>query len=265
MQYRRLGRTDLMVAEVGIGTRGLAALEPQAGAEVVRAALDAGANVLELDVSNSSAVELVALAIERRRANVVLIATGDGDDTAARAALGRLNTERFDCYLLDLERAAPSEGGAAHLVQLGLARFAGVASTEHAPALDGLLGGEADVVQAPFHLLDASGFEALLRAAEVGDVGLLACSPLAGGLLGRRIETTLASSLDFLTHGEARTVAQAAVAWVLTEARLSAVVAGPRTAEQALELIEASRFTPLPVEGAQRALAVAASYVPRSA
>ena len=259
VQYRRLGRTDLMVAEVGVGTSGLANLEPEAAAEVVRAALDAGANVLELDVSDPRAVELVAVAIERRRPNIVLVATGDGDEAAARAALERLGAERFDCYLLDLDRTSPADGGAEYLVELGLARFAGIASTEHAPALDALLGGEADVVQAPFHLLAASGFEALLRAAAVSDVGLLACSPLAGGRLGTKIEAPLAEALAFLIHGEARTVAQAAVAWALTETRLSAVVAGPRSVEQALELLEASRVAPLPAADAERALAVASS------
>ena len=229
VQYRRLGRTDLMAAEVGIGTSGLASREPEAAADVLRAALDAGTNVVEIDVANTQAVEVVALAIERRRPNLVLVATGGGDEAAARAALERIGTERFDCYLLDLDRTSPADGGAEHLVELGLARFAGAASNEHAPALDALLGGEADVVQAPFHLLGASGFEALLRAAAVSDVGLLGCSPLAGGRLGSGIEAPLADALAFLTHGEPRTMAQAAVAWALTEPRLSAVVAGPRT------------------------------------
>jgi len=248
-----------MVAEVGIGTSALTDVEPHVGAEVIRVTLDAGANVLELDVSDARAVELVALALERRRANVVLVATGDGDEAVARAALDRFGAERFDCYLLDLDRTSPADGGAEYLVELGLARFAGVASTEHAPALDVLLGGEADVVQAPFHLLGASGFEALLRAAAVSDVGLLACSPLAGGRLGSRIDAPLAEALSFLTHGEARTLSQAAVAWALSEARLSAVVAGPRTVEQALELLEASRVAPLAPEDAERALVVASS------
>ena len=258
LQYRRLGRTDLMVAEVGIGTRSLATLEPEAAAEVVRAALDAGANIVEFDVAEERALALVATAIERRRPNVVLIASGDGGVDAARTALERLGAERFDCYLLDLDVSLgyPDASGAELLVELGLARFAGVSSSAHATALDSLLSGAADVVQAPFNLLEAAEFEALLRAAEVSDVGLLACSPLAGGRLGTHIDPARAEALAFLAHGEPRTVAQGAVAWALSEPRLSAVITGPRTAEQALELIEASRMAPLPPGDAERALAL---------
>ncbi len=247
MQYRRLGRTELMVAEAGLGVRPSEGVAPEAAVETVRAALDADVNLIELAASDLAAAGAVGQAIDRRRARVVLVVSGDADAGALEATLERMGTDSVDCYLLDLERLDTHRVDEAWakletLREGGLARFLGVAARSPLAALAIVEDGRADVVQAPHNLLDAGATEPLMTAAAGAGIGLLACSPLAGGALTNR----QGAGLAFLTEGAPRTLAQAAIAWALSEPRVSAVVAGARTPEQALENAEASRVAPLP-------------------
>ncbi len=247
MQYRRLGRTDLMVAEVGLGVPPSEGVAAEAATETVRGALDAGVNLIELAASDLAVAGAVGHAIDRRRANVLLVVSGDADTGALEASLERMATDSVDCYLLDLDGldAHGIDEAWANLEALrerGLARFLGVASRSPVAALAAVEDGRADVVQAPHNLLDAGAAEPLITAAAGADVGLLACSPLAGGAL----TSEQGAGPAFLTEGDPRTPAQAAIAWALSDARVSAVVAGARTPEQAVENAEASRVAPLP-------------------
>ncbi len=247
MQYRRLGRTELMVAEAGLGVRLSEGIGPEVASETVRAALDAGVNLIELAASDLAAAGAVGRAIERRRAHVLLVVSGDADAGALEATLKRMATDSVDCYLLDIERLDTHglDEAWANLEVLrerGLARFLGVAARSPVAALAVVDDGRADVVQAPHNLLDAGAAEPLITAAAGAGIGLLACSPLAGGTLA----SEQGAGLAFLTEGDPRTLAQAAIAWALSDVRVSAVVAGARTPEQAVENAEASRVAPLP-------------------
>ncbi|MFN8639157.1 MAG: aldo/keto reductase [Dehalococcoidia bacterium] len=74
---------------------------------------------------------------------------------------------------------------------------------------------------------------------------MLTCAPLGGGTLGARGEPALLERLKFLTDGAPRSVAQAALAWVLSDHRLAATIAGPSTVAHALDLASASALAPL--------------------
>jgi aryl-alcohol dehydrogenase-like predicted oxidoreductase len=143
------------------------------------------------------------------------------------------------------------------LALAGLTRTVGVTADDPAQALAAVLDGSIDVVQlalSPLELRQPSGVDALLTAAQHADVGVLACAPLAGGRLPG--DAQLSDALAFLTDGPARSVAQAAIAWCLSEPRIAAVVCGPRTIEQARENAEASRIAPLPVDMLERVASV---------
>ena len=253
MQYRRLGRSELMVGEVGLGVRALAGWDALAASETVRAGLDAGMNVVELAAADAAAAAAVGQAIEGRRSQVLLVLTGDGDPDALEQALARLSADHADCYLLDYPPDAADGGDEAWarldaLRERGLTRFPGIAARSPGAALEAVEDGRAEVVQMSYNLMNGADARAALAASATADVGLLACSPLVGGRLateqaGEGAGATAA--LAALTEGEPRTLAQAAIAWALSEHRVSAVVAGARTAGQATENAEASRMAPL--------------------
>lgn len=253
MQYRRLGRTELMVAEVGVGAGSLPA-NADAAAETVRAALDAGCNLIEFAVDDAAAATAIGQAIRRRRPHVLLVATGDGETAALEAALERLDATAVDCYLVDADGAGGGDGAAAlrALRDGDLTRFAGVAASDATEALAAIEGGEADVVQWPYHL-GGGGAERVFAAAAAADVGLLGCSPLAGGEL---LRGGVAEALASLCAGAPRTPAQAAIAWALSEPRLAAVVVAARSGEQAAENAEASAVAPLPEPELERVAAL---------
>jgi len=244
MQYRRLGRTNFMAAEVGIGLARLAHLDPEAGAAVVRAAVAAGTNLVEVDTRSEGEIAILASMLRGLRPQLIVVGVGDGARPGAQAALTALGLDHFDCYL-----AADSRdlGEVQALGLGGLARTVGLTTSEPASALAAVLDGSIEVLQLsfnPLELRDPSGADALLTAARDADVGVLACSPLAGGRLSE--DSQLLNSLAFLIDGPARSVAQAALTWALSDLRVGAVVGGPRTVEQALENAAASRIAPLP-------------------
>ena len=244
MQYRRLGRTNLMAAEVGIGLARIAHLEVDAGAAVLRAAIAAGTNLVEVDTRNESEIAVLASMLRGLRPQLIVVGVGDGGRPATQAALTALGLDHFDCYL------AADTHDLGEVQALGLARLTravGLATSEPASALPALLDGSIEVLQLsfnPLELRDPTGADALLTAARDADVGVLACSPLAGGRLGH--DPQLLEALSFLIDGPARSVPQAALAWALSDLRVSAVLGGSRTAEQARENAEASRIAPLP-------------------
>jgi aryl-alcohol dehydrogenase-like predicted oxidoreductase len=244
MQYRRLGRTNFMAAEVGIGLSRLASLKADAGADVVRAAVAAGMNIVEVDTRSDSEIAVLASMLRGLRPQLIVVGVGDGVRPGTQAALTALGLDHFDCYL------AADTGDLGEVQALGLAgltRAVGLTTSEPASALAAVLDGSIEVLQLsfnPLELRDPSGADALLTAARGADVGVLACSPLARGVLGH--DAQLLDTLAFLTDGPARSVAQAAIAWALSDLRVGAVVGGPRTVEQARENAEASRIAPLP-------------------
>ncbi len=245
MHYRRLGRTNLMVAEVGIGTTYLARAGAEGGAEVIRAGVAAGANLIEVDTAAPDELAALALVLRALRPQLVVIGTGDASEATVAGALEASGLDYFDCYLVnDPARLADARA----LAMAGRTRFVGVAAHDPAEALRVVLGGEVDVVQVPrnaFELRTPTGVDAVLAAARDAEMGILACSPLGGGALSALGEPALLERLRSLTDGAPRSVAQAALAWVLSDHRLAAAVAGPSTVAQALDLTGASALAPL--------------------
>ena len=239
MYYRRLGRTELMVAEVGLGTASLDASDRDGTVAAVTAALDGGTSLVEFDASDTAMAVGIGEAVAQRRLHVMLVATGEGDIGELEVAIAQPGVSRIDGYLLQ-----PTDADAlAALRASGLCDVIGIAAPDAAAALEAIEGGGIDVVQLPY-AFGGEDLGAVLDAAAEAGVAVLGGSPLAGGEL---IGGDAGEALDAYCEGEPRTRAQAAIAWALTEPRLAAVVPGARNVEQAAENAEASRAAPLPM------------------
>ncbi|MEZ4502513.1 MAG: aldo/keto reductase [Dehalococcoidia bacterium] len=258
MQYRRLGRSEFMTAEVGIGTRGLAAVDPAEATATLEAALGLGVTLVEVDIEDTAALDLVAPVIASVRVQLLLVAAGDGDEDAARAALERLGVERFDAYLV--RGPHPDLGAGQALGLAGLTRTVGLTTDSPEQALAAVLDGGIDLVQVPFDPLDRTrlqGVDAVLNAAQAADIAVVTCSPLAGGRLAAGASAEERAALAFLEDGPPRSMEQGLIAWALSEPRVAAVVCGPRTPAEATDCAGASSVAPLDfdtIEAVMRAL-----------
>jgi diketogulonate reductase-like aldo/keto reductase len=225
MQDKTLGRTDVHISEVGLGTWGL-----HAGPEVLRAGLDAGARFI--DTAESYATEaVVAEAIAGRR-DGVFVATKVSPHNfrraavlqAADASLGRLRTDRIDLYQLHQPSdSIPIEETMAameELVDAGKVRFIGVSNFSVAQmegAKRALRRHPLVSNQVRYNLADRTIADELLPWCQAHGITVIAYSPLAREFQ-RILDCDPNGTLAELTRETGRTPAQIALNWCLGQA-----------------------------------------------
>jgi aryl-alcohol dehydrogenase-like predicted oxidoreductase len=224
MRYRQLGKTDLLVSEVGFGTWGLGgdaygAIEDVQSISCLHAALDRGINFFDTSdlYGSGHSEEVVGEAFHDRR-DRALIATKGGllphtgfhmpvdfssgyIRKAFEASLRRLKTDYVDLYqlhspeishltdhpdVLETLRALKSEGKA---------RAIGLSARSPKDALAALALFPFDVVQVNFNLIDHRAHDdGLFAYVEANDVSIIARTPLCFGYLTGRLS---GSKTDF--------------------------------------------------------------------
>jgi aryl-alcohol dehydrogenase-like predicted oxidoreductase len=215
MEYRRLGRSGLLVSELALGTMvfgedGPRAASPEDGTSMIHRFLDAGGNHIDTaDVyAGGRSEEIVGKAIKLRRDDVVLASKvrfpmGDGpnDQGSSRhhilsgvdASLRRLGTDHIDLlYLHCWDPITPLDESLRALddvVTSGKVRYLGVSNYmpwQLATAL-----GMADAMgfhrfvaaQYQYNLITRDIEEDFFDLFEAEGLGLAPWSPLAGGFL----------------------------------------------------------------------------------
>lgn len=312
MRYRRLGRTEMMVSEIGfgafaIGGRMWGRVDDEQSLASLRRAFDLGVNLFDTaDVyGHGHSEDLIGRAFAGRRANVV-IATKVGFDfyageparsnfapdyirSALEKSLSRLGTDYVDLYQLHnppqkLARDDAVWDALGDLKAEGKIRFYGVSARIPNDALAYLrtatVEGETsrrygDTLQVAHNLLDQeTAIKGVLAQAQRHDWGVISRVPLASGMLSgkygacnrfppddfrsqwsseRLVETVLrVEALRFLATPQ-RSMAQAALAFALSQEAVSTVIAGAKTPEQVEENVAASDIAPLAKENLQRA------------
>jgi diketogulonate reductase-like aldo/keto reductase len=222
MQEKALGRTDVSISEVGLGTWGL-----HAGPEVLLAGLDAGASFI--DTAESYATEaVVAEAITGRR-DRVFVATKISPHNfrraavfeAADASLRRLRTDRIDLYQLHHpSNSIPIEETLAameELVDAGKVRFIGVSNFSVAQmeaALRALRRHPLVSNQVRYNLADRTIADELLPWCQAHGITVIAYSPLAREFQ-RILDCDPNGTLAELSRETGHTPAQIALNWCL--------------------------------------------------
>lgn len=211
MEYRRLGRTGIRVAQAGLGTMtfGKETDEAEAG-RILDRYLDAGGNLVDSadGYAGGLAEEYLGRHLGSRRDHVVVstkVRFATGPDTNDRGAsrrhildsvhqsLRRLRTDWIDVYQLhcwdpntELEETLSTLDA---LVTAGKVRYVGASNyaawhVATALGLSALRGWEPFTVLQPQYSLVCRGFERELRPlCERTGLGVLAYSPLGGGVL----------------------------------------------------------------------------------
>ncbi|HEY2706079.1 MAG TPA: aldo/keto reductase [Candidatus Dormibacteraeota bacterium] len=213
MRQIRLGRSDLMVSRVALGTWQLGgdwgATDESAAIAAIRRAADRGVTLFDTaqGYGFGASERLLARALEGRPRDQVVIATkgglrphGDGivrDASPAwirrgvEASLGALDTDHLDLYQVHWpDPRVPFEetaGAVGELVAEGKVRHAGISnfSPEEMDAFGASL--PVETLQAPYHLFRREIEHGVLPYTAWHDIGVLAYGPLAHGLLGGRL------------------------------------------------------------------------------
>jgi aryl-alcohol dehydrogenase-like predicted oxidoreductase len=281
MQTTTLGRTGLRVSRIAYGTWQLGgdwgAFDEDAAISAIRHALDLGINLFDTaqGYGFGASERLLGKALREEISNdrdSVVIATKGGirPDSGGRDAsaaylrrgveesLRALGVDTIDIYQVHWpDENVPAEetaGALQELVEAGKIRYVGVSNYDAKQMADFSAVRPVDTLQPPYHLF-RRGIEAeILPYAIKHNIGVLAYSPLASGLLtGRFDENTTFEDSDWRSQATAFTgdafrrnlavvreleefaaerdisVSQLAIAWVLAQPGVHVAIVGARS------------------------------------
>jgi len=303
MKYRLLGRTGLYVSELCLGTMTygsagfwevMGGLDGEAVTEQIKYAFDRGvnfidtANVYSLGQSEQLVGQALAkLGLPRDELVIATKATGVMNDlpngrgqsryhlmNEVDASLNRLKLDHLDLYLLHgFDPLTPLEEALEtmhDLVRSGKVRYIGVCNLAAWQLMKGLAISERRswarfaCLQAYYTIAGRDLEREVIPLLRDQGLGLMAWSPLAGGLLtgkfspdGMGPENSRRSKFDFPVVDKDRafrcieamrpmakersvSIARIALAWLLAQQAVSTVIIGARTMEQLKDNLEAS-------------------------
>lgn len=267
MEYRILGRTSARVSGISLGTEYLQDADQDRMDAVIGAALERGANYLDVWCAEPVFRDRLGSALRGHRDDVLIaghlgsthqdgqyVRTRDADlaEHFALDMLDRLETDYLDVLFLhncdepkDLD-AILAPGGLADralaLQRAGRTRWIGFSGHTPATAQRAIETGIVDVLMFPINLTGhaAPGKAELLAACVRANVALVAMKPFAGGMLFQP-EPTLQANIYVSggREGELQrrgpVAAATCLAYVLAHSEVSTVVPGCATVEQVHE------------------------------
>lgn len=264
MEFRKLGRTDLDVSAISLGTEYLIDIPPEQVEAVIHAAIARGINYFDLFFSQPAFRDAMGAAFRGHRDRVLLAAhlgavVQDGQYARSRDLascehffhdfLTRYDTDYVDVLFLhnsDEQDDYDAIMGPEHLLDMarrfqrqGKARFIGFSGHTVSTSQQAVESGAIDVLMFPLNLAANAvpGRKGLLAACVRQNVGLVAMKPYAGGKLlnGERsvsLETFHVGG-DALELQKTATITPAhCLAYVLSQAGVSTVVPGCADVDQ---------------------------------
>jgi hypothetical protein len=198
MRYLPLGRTGLIVSEVGFGGIPIIRLDPDAAVAVLRRAFDRGITLFDTANAYRDSEEKIGSALGKERAKCVLATKTIRRDAGGALAqlensLRMLQTDYIDIY--QLHQIAQEKdwaivtapGGAMEAVlkakEQGKIKYIGVTSHNLAMAVKLVRTDMFSTIQFPFNFIEEAAKEELHVAARALGMGILAMKPFAGGMI----------------------------------------------------------------------------------
>ncbi len=279
MKMNRLGTSDIMVSEIGLGCMSLGTEETKA-VSMIHRALDRGVNLLDTadlyDAGRNE--ELVGLAVQGRRDKVV-IATKVGNRripgqegwvwdaskkyilAAVHDSLRRLKTDYIDLYQLHggtLDDPIDETIEAfEELKRQGLIRHYGISSIRPNVVREYAKRSGIVSVMNQISILDRRAEEEILPVALARGIGVIARGPVAGGLLSENkpverdyldyraeeIRQLRAELQPLIRPG--RSLSQLAIRFSLSEPAVAVAIPGASSPEQLSHNLAAADIPPL--------------------
>ena len=210
IRKRRLGRTGILVSELGIGGANLTA--DDAGEEALLTAFALGVNFVETGRAYRGSEYLIggALAQTPNRADVhvaskTLARSRDGALSDLERSLNHLRLQAIDIYQLNSVGRGDwpqvmSDGGALQGLQeareQGLLRFIGISSHSLGVLRRAVESGEFDTIQVKWGAFHANS-AAAIRLARERDLGVIGMKPFGGfGMFGSLKDTEFEKTLS---------------------------------------------------------------------
>ena len=215
MTLRKLGRTDISVSEIGLGTwgisgRGYGPTDDKESIRTINKALDLGVNIIDTADSygEGHSEELIGRVLKDRRDRDTIIATKFGWDFyskggirsnlkrdyiffAAEQSLKRLQRDWIDIY--HIHNSKPQSilredvyESLDMLKKQGKIRSYGVSADYIKDGIEAISTKRPDVIQVRYNILDQEAEKNLLPLALKNEIGIIAREPLACGLLTGR-------------------------------------------------------------------------------
>lgn len=198
MRKVRLGKTGLMVSEVGFGGIPIQRLTDDAAVAVVRRCIELGIDFLDTANAYGKSEECIGRAIQGRREGLVLASKSQARDGATfrehlDLSLRRLGVDHIDLYqfhnistqaqfdtvvgpggALDAAREAQAAGIIGHI---------GVTSHSRELAFMMADSGLFETLMFPFNFVSHEALDELIPICRRNDVGFIGMKPMAGGML----------------------------------------------------------------------------------
>ena len=217
VQQVRIGKTDLYVNPIGLGTNAIGGhniypnLNEETGKDVVRTAFESGINFLDTAYiyGPKRSEELIGEVIKEKgnRSDVVIATKGahkfvDGqvvfDNSpaflrdAVESSLQRLQTDYIDLFYIHFpDEATPKDEAVGALKELrdqGKIRAIGVSNFSLEQLIEANKDGYVDVYQGWYNLFKREAERDLLPFAEKNHISFIPYFPLASGLLGGKYD-----------------------------------------------------------------------------
>ncbi len=200
MKKVRLGRTGLMVSEVGFGGIPIMNLNMEEGSSLLRYCFELGITFFDTANMYRDSENKMGTALESVRDRVVLATktlNRDAEGAAKHLAfsLDNLKTKAVDIYQLHqvgnrktLDQVLAPGGAYEALVKArseGKIHFIGLTSHNTRIAIEACRTGLFDTLQIPFNFIEQDASKELFQVAEEMDMGVIGMKPLAGGVLER--------------------------------------------------------------------------------
>lgn len=205
IRKRRLGRTDFMATEIGLGGIPLMRVaDLDEAAALISYGVDQGINYIDTARCYADSEKKIGLVMKDRRDEVFLATKTNAYDydTASQyleTSLAELQTDHLDLWQMhdisstDRFDLAFSDHGAmkaAHeALDQGLIRHIGVSSHNDHLVARCIETDEFDVILVAYNLAISSAAQAVFPVARAYDVGVTVMKPLSGGVFFRREET----------------------------------------------------------------------------
>jgi aryl-alcohol dehydrogenase-like predicted oxidoreductase len=284
MKYRQLGRTGIIVSEIGLGCGGLKPDDPRNLEYVVEYAFEQGVNFFDTaDIYQKGASEEILGRVFANRRDKVIFATKfctvfgkDGKPykdvsvqhmhEALKTSLKRLRTDYIDVYQLHNPPMSVLDNHELFseldkLVELGVIRCYGISIDTGKEAIQFLDSTNGSVVQMIFNLFHQEARNFFLDEAKKRGAGVIVKVPLAGGTLSGAFNKNypppederrkrwgeeefqyrleLVEKVRPVLEKNGRTLAQGALAWLLSFDAVSVVIPGITSLERVKENIGA--------------------------
>ena len=288
MNYRRLGRTNLQVSEISLGTVELGMdygipvrgehLQPSEvdAARTLNCALDLGINLIDTAQAYGESEAIIGRALKSRR-NEYILATKISSlswagytskklqeqvEASITESLRALQTDIID--LLYIHNATPELIQCGEIVEImqrareaGYARFIGTTTYGEAAPLAVLEDGRFDCIQVAYNLLDRQLEERVLPLAKANDIGVVIRSVLLKGALTYRYAhlpeelrelRETVNKVNSLCSAQNSSLPELAYRFVLAHPAVSTALVGTGRVHELEEIVSLAARDPLPLE-----------------